>query len=381
MPSLSTLRNRFAIVLATYFASGFGTSAQSISSAVPARFPPPQLEVRVPFEPTAFPSAGRTHLIYELHLRNFEAAPIALDRVEVLDADINGGPSVATFEGERLDAILQPIGARPSGGAGRTLAGGSSAVVFIAVALDAGARVPNRLRHRIVTTDSTVEGAEVGTHHTQLRILGPPVTGPDWLARSGPGNDSYHRRGTLVLNGRATIDRRYAIDWVRRHNDATFSGDALANDSYYAHRENVLAVAYGTVITVRDGIPENVPRHDGFRPAVPLSMDTLAGNSITLAIGDNQFAHYMHLQPGSLQVKAGDRVRRGQVLGRIGNSGDSREPHLHFEVTTSSTLLAGEGVPYVIDHFQLRTAGNSWQARSRELPLADMAIDFGQRHN
>ena len=176
-------------------------------------------------------------------------------------------------------------------------------------------------------------------------------------------------------------DSRYAIDWVRRHNDATFSRDALKNDSYYAYGQDVLAVADGTVIAARDGIPENVPRHDGFRPAVPLSMDTLAGNSITLAIADDQFAHYMHLQPGSLQVKAGDRVRRGQVLARIGNSGDSREPHLHFEVTTSSTLLAGEGVPYLIDHFQLRTADDSWQARTRELPLADMAIDFGQRQD
>lgn len=82
-----------------------------------------------PFEPTAFPSAGRTHLIYELHLRNFEAAPFALGRVEVLDADINGAPSVATFGGEQLDAILQPIGAilpaalvvpSPGGGAGVT---------------------------------------------------------------------------------------------------------------------------------------------------------------------------------------------------------------------------------------------------------------------
>jgi Peptidase family M23 len=381
VPSLESLRNRWAMALATFFACTFGTAAQSITNAVPTRFPPPQLEMRVPFEPTAFPSAGRTHLIYELHLRNFEAGPIALDRVEVLDADINSAPSVKTFVGEQLDAILQPVGARPSGGVGRSVAGGGSAVVFIAVALDAGARVPNRLRHRIVTTESAVEGAEIGTHHTELRILAPPLRGPDWLARSGPSNDSYHRRGTLVLNGNATIDRRYAIDWVRRHNDATFSGDALKNDSYYAYGQDVLAVADGTVIAARDGIPENVPRHDGFRPAVPLSMDTLAGNSITLAIADGQFAHYMHLQPGSLQVKAGDRVRRGQVLARIGNSGDSREPHLHFEVTTSSTLLAGEGVPYLIDHFQLKTAGDSWQARTRELPLADMAIDFGQRQD
>jgi murein DD-endopeptidase MepM/ murein hydrolase activator NlpD len=132
------------------------------------------------------------------------------------------------------------------------------------------------------------------------------------------------------------------------------------------------------VISARDGIPENVPRHEGFRPAVPMSMDTIAGNTITLDVGGGQFAYYMHLQPGSLRVKAGDRVRRGQVVARIGVSGDAREPHLHVEVTTSSRLLAGEGVPYLIDRYRVKSADDSWQTRTRELPLQEMLIDFGQ---
>jgi murein DD-endopeptidase MepM/ murein hydrolase activator NlpD len=248
----------------------------------------------------------------------------------------------------------------------------------MSIAFDRGAHVPKRLRHRVLTTDSTVEGAEISTHHTELLVFGPPLTGSDWVARSGPSNDSYHRRGILVFDGGATIDRRYAIDWVQSENGATFSGDALDTRSYYAYGEEVLAVADGRAIYARDGIPENVPRHDGFRPAVPLSMDTLAGNTITLDVGRGQFAYYMHLQPGSLRVRAGDRVRRGQVLARIGNSGDSREPHLHFEVTTSSRLLVGEGLPYVIDRYRGKSADDSWQIRTRELPLRDMVIDFGQ---
>jgi murein DD-endopeptidase MepM/ murein hydrolase activator NlpD len=62
--------------------------------------------------------------------------------------------------------------------------------------------------------------------------------------------------------------------------------------------------------------------------------DHLRGNSITLELSHGHFAHYMHLQPSSVQVKTGDHVRRGQLLGRIGSSGDAREPHPHFEVTT-----------------------------------------------
>jgi hypothetical protein len=373
--------SRVVAALWTSLACATGASAQSASTPIPPRFPPPQLEIRVPFEPTAFPSAGRTYLIYELHLRNFAPIPFTLRRVEVLDADTTAAQPVAVFEAAQLDSILQPIGPRAPGDASgdrRQLAGGGSVVLFAWIVFDRGAHVPTRLRHRVLTADSAVEGAEIGTHHTELRVFGPPVTGPDWVARSGPNNDSYHRRGLLVFSGGATIDRRYAIDWGQSNNGATFSGDALDNRSYYAYGEEVLAVADGRVVSARDGIPENVPRHEGFRPAVPLSMETIEGNTITLDVGGGQFAAYAHLQPGSVRVKAGDRVRRGQVLARIGNSGDSREPHLHFEVTNSSRPLAGEGVPYLIDRYRAKSADDSWQTRTRELPLQDMLIDFGQ---
>jgi murein DD-endopeptidase MepM/ murein hydrolase activator NlpD len=80
------------------------------------------------------------------------------------------------------------------------------------------------------------------------------------------------------------------------------------------------------------------------------------------------------MQAGSLRVKAGDRVRRGQVIGRVGNSGDSREPHLHFELTNSPRFIVGEGLPYLIDRYREQSAADA--ARTRELPLRDMVIDF-----
>jgi murein DD-endopeptidase MepM/ murein hydrolase activator NlpD len=131
-------------------------------------------------------------------------------------------------------------------------------------------------------------------------------------------------------------------------------------------------------MAAKDGIPENVPRHDGFRPAVPLTLDTLTGNTITLDLGGGQFAYYMHLQTGSVLVRPGSRVRMGQVLARIGNSGDSREPHLHFELTTSPNLLAGEGIPYLIAKYRVKSEDGAWQPRTRELPLRDTIVDFGR---
>jgi len=159
---------------------------------------------------------------------------------------------------------------------------------------------------------------------------------------------------------------------------AAFSGDTLDKRSYYSYGEPLRAVADARVVAVKDGLPDNVPGHnEAFHPAVPITLATVCGNSITLDLGRGQFAHYLHLQAGSLQVKTGDRVRRGQLLARIGSSGDAREPHLHFEVTTSAKQLAGEGVPYVIDEYQLSaTDVRPAERRTRELPLKDEIVDF-----
>jgi murein DD-endopeptidase MepM/ murein hydrolase activator NlpD len=192
------------------------------------------------------------------------------------------------------------------------------------------------------------DGAVISTHHTELRVLGPPVEGADSLAEDGPSNDqdNHHRRGVVILDGQPVDSRRFAIDWKQVKNGAAFSGDARDVHSYYSYGKAVLAVADGRVVTARDGLPDNVPGHgDAFHPAVAIMLGTVAGNTITLDLGGSQFAYYMHLQPGSLRVKLGDRVRRGQVLAHVGDSGDAREPHLHFEVTTSSNLLAGEACP------------------------------------
>jgi hypothetical protein len=335
--------------------------------------------MRVPLEPTAFPSDGRSYLAYELYLTNFTSDPLPLNRVEVLDADAAVLRPILTFEGERLDELLEPLGSRANARS-RQIVGGGSVVVFIWVAFEPGAHVPKQLRHRVVTTDSAAEGALIGTHQTELKVLGSPVQGSAWLASDAPSNDAdnHHRRGIFVFDGRAVISRRYAIDWMRVKDGASFSGDARDKRAYYSYGKPVIAVADATVVTARDGLPDNVPGHnEQFHPAVLITMDTVTGNTITLDLGSGQFAYYCHLQPGSLRVKVGDHVKKGQIMALIGASGDAREPHLHFEITNSPKALAGEGLPYVIDHYRV-TSENGWESRTRELPLKDMVIDFGR---
>ncbi len=345
---------------------------------------PLQLEMRVPFEPTAFPSGPHVYLMYELHLTNFMPMPISLSRIDVLDADAGTSQPIATFEAAQLEIMFQPLGGKALSDPKDRLviADGQSAIAFMSVAFDRSSHVPDKLLHRVSTAYAPEEGAAISTHHTELRVLGPPVEGADWLAEDGPSNDqdNHHRRGVVILDGQPVDSRRFAIDWKQVKDGAASSGDARDTHSYYSYGKDVLAVADGRVVTARDGLPENIPGHgDAFHPAVPITLETVAGNTITLDLGGGQFAYYMHLQPGSLRVKAGDRVRRGQVLAHVGASGDAREPHLHFEVTTSSKLLAGEGVPYVIDRYRCKSTGDGpAELHTHELPLDKSVVIFGE---
>jgi murein DD-endopeptidase MepM/ murein hydrolase activator NlpD len=163
------------------------------------------------------------------------------------------------------------------------------------------------------------------------------------------------RRTLFALAGEGRIAQRFAIDWVRLNNDGrTWEGDPSRNASYRAYGADVLAVADGIVFETHDGIPENVP--DPVARGVPMTPDTLGGNYVLLDTGDPAYAFYAHLQPGSLKVKKGDQVHRGQVLALVGNTGNSTEPHLHFHVGDRNSPFDSEGVPYALDSFDLEAS-------------------------
>jgi murein DD-endopeptidase MepM/ murein hydrolase activator NlpD len=82
-----------------------------------------------------------------------------------------------------------------------------------------------------------------------------------------------------------------------------------------------------------------------------LTTRSLMGNFVVLEIAPKVFVSYAHLRPGSLTVKAGDRVKRGAVIGLLGQSGAANAPHLHFQVTDAPTFEESEGLPFVIDRF------------------------------
>jgi biotin carboxyl carrier protein len=219
---------------------------------------------------------------------------------------------------------------------------------------------------------------------TDIVVIAPPLRGGVWLAANGPSAESGHRRAMLPLEGSFYIAQRFAIDWLKIDDQGrSYNGDQLKNSSYYAYGNDALAVADGVITETKDGIPENVPGANS--RAVPITLETVGGNHVIIDIGGGHYAFYAHLQPGSLKVKTGDHVRRGQVLGLVGNSGNSTEPHLHFHISDASSPLGAEGIPYAFETLDVlgkcRTLiadcdRSSVTVRHREMPVANELVRF-----
>jgi hypothetical protein len=396
----SVLIKRVALTTASCvlsFASGFCVAGNS-QGALPAKdcvltgqsleapvgtaltkppFPPIQLDVKSPIEPTLFSGGNFNYVIYELNLESYADTPLALKAIEIFDAGRTPGKPLASLAGAQLYERTQAYGA-DSLDAGHPLESGRHATVFVCLAFRANEVAPSTLGHHVLVGESVAEGPTIAVRRAPLNVLAAPVTGTDWLADNGPSLESHHRTGVFVAGGQAHLSRRFAIDWKRTEQGSTFAGNPLDVHSYYSYGEPVFAVADAAVVFAKDGFPDNVPKTDaGFETALPLTMENVGGNTVVLDLGGGQFAYYAHLKPGSVRVKTGDHVRRGQAIAQVGNSGDARWPHLHFQVTNSPDSLASEGVPYVLDSFQIEEANGTSRTVKRQYPIGDITVDLG----
>lgn len=337
---------------------GGPTEAPGPTAAAPAKKPPrPVLavpwQVSILTPPTLFPSNGRRHLVYEMEIANLSADSWSLEKIEVKGDD---GAPLLTVEKQGIEGLLRHAVQAPktSSGSSNSLAAGEVVVAYLWIDLDEAAKRPAYLLHRLTgRRDEDGKTLDLETPSTrvssEVREIGSPLRGSNWLAINGPSNTSQHRRATLPLEGALHTSQRYAIDWVQVGPDLkTNHGDPSDNRSYRCFGSDVLAVADATVVEVKDGIIENLPQQP---PAVPITMETVAGNHIDLDLGGGVYAMYAHLQPGSLKVKLGDRVKRGQVIALLGNTGNSTEPHLHFQLMDRNSPLVSEGLPYLLPEY------------------------------
>lgn len=348
--------------------------------------PPIALQTRTPVEPTLFASAGRNYLIYELDLQNYSVTPMSLRGIDVMEVSNKGDKTIATIDATQLNALLRPTGVdygdyknHKHTDANRQLDAGRSAIAFMCIAFDGDAVVPTQLRHRVHLENTSNDGSVITVHRKPLPVFGSPLTGAGWHPFDGPKLNSHHRMGVMVIGGLAQNSRRFAVDWLKLKDGELYSGDPRDVKSYFGYGEKLLAVADGTVVDARDMYPDNIPKTAaGFETAIPITLENVAGNRVVIALANGQFAQYMHMQPGSVRVKRGDRVQRGQWIGQVGNSGDSRKPHLHFQLVNSPESFDGEGLPFVINQFMMKVPGQEWTRRNNEFPWGDeVMFDFG----
>jgi Peptidase family M23 len=304
-------------------------------------------------------SDGHVHLVYELGMTNFSSAEIAIERVEV----ISEGAPLQTLDTAAVAGRLQPAGQRNSAG---TLAKGTQALLFLNVTLASGAKVPADLKHRV---SLRVDAAPPG--HQEFSETGGTTTVDRRPVADSCCDATRHTRAALPVNGRVWVAQRYAVDWEQT--DASgriYAGPREKLESYAIFGQPVLAVADALVVSVIDGEPEQTP---GNYPT-NIALDKADGNSVILDLGSHRYALYAHMQPGSIKVRSGEKVHLGQVIGLVGDTGNSIVPHLHFQVTDGPSSLSSNGLPYEISEFQVTgtTAGTKAfdEAESNGTPLA-----------
>jgi hypothetical protein len=243
---------------------------------------------------------------------------------------------------------------------GRTLRSGATAIVYVWITLAKDRPVPRTLRHAfaIVGDDGTemrIGDARVEVGPAKPFVIGAPFREGRWFAHNGPGEHrSAHWGSALVDERGGRIPQRYAIDFIGvDDNGRAVRGDVQTstNNDWTGFGREVVAVADGVVHAARDGLPDNPALVAPPPPASPSVSDSY-GNYVVLSVDDHRFVHYAHLQRNSVTVKPGQHVHRGQVIGRLGNSGNTNGAHLHFNVTDDPDQERAQGLPFVFISFQ-----------------------------
>jgi hypothetical protein len=319
-----------------------------------------------PLLPTTFAVEGtdnKQHIVYELVITNTGTATATLQKIEVVSSDASH-QVLASFEGDALLTRLRTAGRGPEITKPQIEFSGTR-VFLVDFTLDNDTRPPATLLHRF----HLLAGGSPGTPKdqataqsytiapialsTDITVLGPPLAGKGWAVFNGccePGG--VHRGSGLPVNGQVHYAQRFAIDWMLLNADARFfHGDGKSVKDYADYGATVIAVADGTVVEMLDTLDDQVP---GSLPdPKTITLENVDGNHIVLDLGHGKYAFYAHLQRHSLRVAKGDRVKRGQTLALLGNTGNTSGPHLHFHLMDGVSVLGSSGLPYVFDKFEL----------------------------
>ena len=198
-----------------------------------------------------------------------------------------------------------------------------------------------------------------------------PLRG-EWLAPNTPGT-------RIPSHGTDSLGETYAfdflqVDWQRpgkpfyRTSVLTYLLAGVSLEMCYCWGQEVFSPCDGEIVTAKDGWPERQRVQLGsdvlyaIRNTSSFSLETdglqkIAGNYIIMRCGANVYAAFAHFQTGSIRVVQGQKVRKGTPIGRVGHSGNSTAPHLHFQLMDSPDLVKAKGIPCVFEHYEVFREG------------------------
>ena len=184
---------------------------------------------------------------------------------------------------------------------------------------------------------------------------------------------------------RWAIPEEFALDIAKvGESGLSHKGDGTRFDDYYAYGADVLAAADGRVTSVTNDQQEDssamqrpdetqeayfarLQKEQGERLAKGLT--AITGNYVMIDHGKNEYSLYAHLQPGSVGIRVGDQVKAGDVIGKLGSSGNSTEPHLHFHVCDKPDPLKCAGIPVNFSNITIQ-----WADLPRPIQSGDVVI-------
>lgn len=349
------------------------------------------VELRVMDAPTVTVIDGRRVLAWELHVFNNREDPVTLRRVSVA---ANGGTELASFSDPPLLDMQQSIQrTRLASILKHSVPPGSRRVLHLWMPVPDTAKVPRELLNTVTFSDVTEEHV---VHMPAVRVsrdapinIAPPVRGGPWVAIYDPELVGGHRAAIYTVDGVPRIPGRFAIDFVKLPEAGVFDARSEAPDRN-GFATDVLAVGAGTVVAAVDDMPDNLDSSVGL-PRFPIQSGS--GNYVAIDLGHGRVAFYEHLQSKSIAVRTGQRVRRGDVIAKLGYSGSSTiGPHLHFHIADANSLLGAEGRPFTFDAFHelgafgsistfiggkaYDTRGSARIERRREMPRPNAVVMF-----
>jgi Peptidase family M23 len=320
------------------------------------------LAVRASGPPLAVQASdGREQIEYDLLITNAIDSPVTLRSLEVLDGR---GRRLLRLRGEALANATHELLRSPP--AATVPASGTVATMLDVVAPER--HRPTHLTQRIrydVPPDApsrneigslVVRGPSLRISRRAPVVIAPPLSGGGWLGiNAACCEPSGHREALFPANGRFVKPETFAIDWLRLRDRRLYAGDGSETRKWFGEGAALLAVADGTVVRAVDGRSEIRPAPFG-KPNLHRP-DQFDGNYVVIRIRPGAFAFHAHMRPGTVDVHVGQRVRTGQRLGELGNTGQTTAPHLHFSIQDGPDPGSSNSVPFEIDRYRAVGSG------------------------